>query len=51
MKCICGKDWENCPVHDWRSVVDVPDRREELREREIRRGMRMTSTKKNKQEF
>jgi len=52
IKCSCAQDIDTCPAHDWRNKVEIPDRREELRQREIRRGMRMTSSHREKrQEF
>lgn len=51
MKCYCSIDIDLCPVHDWSKRIQVPDRKEELRQREIRKGMRMTSNKRTKQEF
>lgn len=50
-RCTCARDYETCVVHDWRKEVEVPDRKEGLREREIRKGMHLTSSKKAKQEF
>ena len=51
-RCVCTVDIEMCPVHDWSKEVEIPSRREEKRQREIKRGMHLTSGRKDKrQEF
>lgn len=48
-RCTCAKDIETCSMHDWEKVSESPQ--EPRREREIRKAIRLSSDRKNKQEF
>lgn len=54
--CICAKNWEACPIHDWERATSIHlDARhnEEKAQRDIRRRRKLSHTRKNdnRQEF
>lgn len=50
-RCVCSKDWQSCPKHNWERFVSAEAIKQEKAQREVRRQQKLARDKREQISF